>query len=146
MCHYVQGTELEKVDQESIMSEDNASTCRQLIFLFHYILGLDQYKMPKQQPLTNNFTAYKRMHSDVSNKQNYKGGGFKAFAKNRGTQRKEHQFTDKELLPISELNDVEYKYTLSLSLWFHKVLLFGVLTVCFLRKIAMETITDFNSF
>merc|ERR1719361_499368 len=102
-----QGVELDKVDQESIMSEDNASICRQLIFLFHYILGLDQYKMPKQQPLTNNFTAYKRMHSEVGNAQKYKGGGFSSFAKNRAAPTKQQrQFTDKELLPISQLNDI----------------------------------------
>merc|ERR1712130_1054187 len=96
-----------QINQQLIISDENASICRQLIFLFHYILCLDQYKMPKQQPLTNNFTAYKRMHSDVANKQKYKGGGFSSFAKSKGAaQPQGHPFTDKELLPIAELNNI----------------------------------------
>ena len=46
-------TNAPQINQQMVISEDNAIICRQLIFLFHYILCLDQYKMPKQQPLTN---------------------------------------------------------------------------------------------
>eukprot|EP01084_Bolivina_argentea_P234702 395107_1 len=70
---------IDDISQSLIICDENASVCRQLIFLFHYVLCLDQYKMPKQQPLTNNFTAYKRMHSDFTNKRNYAGGGFASF-------------------------------------------------------------------
>ena len=98
-----------QINQQSIISDENASICRQLIFLFHYILCLDQYKMPKQQPLTNNFTAYKRQHNDFVNKQNnFRGGGFASF-KNKDDSKQNiltHNLTEKELLPIDSLTNV----------------------------------------
>ena len=112
---------LNEIKQEFIISDDNASICRQLIYLFHYILCLDEYKMTKQQPLTNNFTAYKRMHSEFLNKQNYSGGGFNAFSsrdKSKSNNISE-QLTSKELLPIDDLTNVcllyiEYIYNANL--------------------------------
>jgi len=100
-----------QINQQLIISDENASICRQLIFLFHYILCLDQYKMPKQQPLTNNFTAYKRMHSELLNKQNYGGGGFASFQnKNKINNNKQqniaHSLTEKELIPIHQLTNI----------------------------------------
>eukprot|EP01084_Bolivina_argentea_P304788 526474_1 len=86
-----------EINQQIIISSANASICRQLIFLFHYILCLDQYKMPKQQPLTNNFTAYKRMHSQFKNKQNYSGGGFASFKNNSNKSQFTHNLTNNEL-------------------------------------------------
>merc|ERR1712241_1181504 len=99
--------DINQINQQLIISEENASICRQLIFLFHYILCLDQYKMPKQQPLTNNFTAYKRMHAEFLNKQNYRGGGFASF-KNKDKEKQDltHKLTEKELLPINELTNI----------------------------------------
>eukprot|EP00484_Ammonia_sp_Unknown_P031093 CAMPEP_0197029166 /NCGR_PEP_ID=MMETSP1384-20130603/8664_1 /TAXON_ID=29189 /ORGANISM="Ammonia sp." /LENGTH=496 /DNA_ID=CAMNT_0042458277 /DNA_START=18 /DNA_END=1508 /DNA_ORIENTATION=+ len=102
--------DIQHINQQSIITQENAAICRQLIFLFHYILALDQYKMPKQQPLTNNFTAYKRMHSDFVNRQSYGGGGFASFKNKSGNQGKdelsEHNLTEKELLPIDELTNI----------------------------------------
>mmetsp|Transcript_47926 Transcript_47926/g.79487 ORF Transcript_47926/g.79487 Transcript_47926/m.79487 type:complete len:547 (-) Transcript_47926:81-1721(-) len=100
------------IDQQSIMNDENATICRQLIFLFHYVLCLDQYKMPKQQPLTNNFTAYKRMHSDFANKNGFGGGGFASFKRQDSAAPAEtnewadNDLTDKELIPLNEMNTI----------------------------------------
>merc|ERR1712228_414877 len=95
-----------QINQQLIICDDNASQCRQLIFLFHYILCLDQYKMPNQQPLTNNFTAYKRMHSQFANTTNFSGGGFGSFQKKENKDEMHHSLTDKELLPIEEITNI----------------------------------------
>lgn len=110
------------IKPESIISQKNTIFCRHLITLFDIILGLDQQKMNKQQFLTNNFTSYKRMHSDFldlklhgKNAGAHVGGGFAAFKASKENEVKEIDdneeniaiyFTDEEIIPVATLSHV----------------------------------------